>query len=119
MENTVRFASPLRFGLSPAKHSLVQITLSSLLKNRCMSNRDSLMNQIHHYFDTCMGPSCPSGRCLGQCSAGVAVLQHSLCFRLHHKGFAPTSWKKAVQNLFRRMKNYAEVMFIYIDIDIP
>lgn len=77
-----------------------------------MSNRGSLMSQIHHYFDSCMGPSCPSGRCLGQCSAGIAVLQHSLCFRLHHKGFAPASGKKAE---LRRIKNYAEIMFIYID----
>lgn len=77
-----------------------------------MSNRGSLMSQIHHYFDTCMGPSCPSGMCLGQCSAGAAVLQHNLCFRLHHKGFASASGKKTE---LRRIKNYAEKMFIYID----
>lgn len=74
------------------------------------------MSQIYHYFDTSVGPSCPSGRCLGQCSAGVAVLQHSLCFRLHHKGFAPTSGKKAVQN--SEGARTAEIMFIYIDIYI-
>lgn len=76
------------------------------------------MSHIHHYFDICMGPSCPSGRCLGWCSAGVAVLQHGLCFRLHHKGFAPTSGKKAVQNSEGSITMLI-IMFIYIDIYIP
>lgn len=72
------------------------------------------MRQIHHYFDIFMGPSCPSGKCLEQCSTGVAVLQHGLCFRLHHKGFAPTFGKKAVQNSEGSLTMLI-IMFIYID----
>lgn len=61
-----------------------------------------------------MGPSCPSGRCLGQCSAGVAqpvlqVTSQRICSYFLEEGCAE----------LRRIKNYAEIMFIHIDIDIP
>lgn len=98
MESSVCFASPVVLGLSPAEHSLMQRTSNThefFTQEQGHVQQGLRVSQTHHHLDSCLGPSCPSGRCLGQCSAGIAVLQHSLCFRSHHKGFAPASGKKA------------------------
>lgn len=73
------------------------------------------MSQTHHYFDTCMGSSCPSGRCLGQCWGSSATAQPVLqvtsqrvCSYFGEEGSAE----------LRKINNYAEIMFIYKDIYI-
>lgn len=70
------------------------------------------MSQIYHYFDICMGPSCPSGRCWGSSAAAQPVLQvtsQRVCFCCLEEGCAE----------LRRIKNDAGIMFIYRYICIP